>query len=151
MPLISARPSTGAFFSAPSHFVQRHDSGGGSPGCWNILTTVPTKTPSFSTMLNQLSALPVFSSTCSHKPTAVGWPPAGAAHAAELNDTKTAIVRPRNFIATSVHPYRLMAVDCGGLWATFIMPPQNESPRKDIRGLASASASAAVRLRIAAE
>src|SRR5436305_845230 len=55
--------------------------------------------PSLSAMLNQLSGLPVFSSTCSHKPAALGSLVAGAAQARALSETRiTATLR--NFITT---------------------------------------------------
>src|ERR1044072_1995358 len=66
--------------------------------------------PSFSAMLHQLSGLPVFSSTCSHKPAAVGcWLTAGAAQARALTATRMATT-PGNFIdhlsSRSIHLYR---------------------------------------------
>src|ERR1700736_4244707 len=77
--------------------------------------------PSFSTMLNQLSALPDFSSTCSHKPVAVGSLATGAARTAVFNAiTAPIVIEIRSFIATSsvvigVPPTTFMAGDCGDL------------------------------------
>src|ERR1700730_11492280 len=87
--------------------------------------------PSFSTMLNQLSALPDFSSTCSHKPVAVGSLATGAARTAVFNAiTALIVIEIRSFIATSsvvigVPPTTFMAGDCGDL-------PANKSPRKNV-------------------
>src|SRR6185295_5801813 len=53
--------------------------------------------PSFSAMLNQLSAAPVLSSTCSHRPAALGSLTAGAAQARAFRATRTATT-PRHFI-----------------------------------------------------
>src|SRR3954452_11702714 len=55
--------------------------------------------PSFSAMLNQLSGLPVLSSTCSHRPVALGSLVAGAAQARALSETRMAATL-RNFITT---------------------------------------------------
>src|SRR3954454_1916892 len=87
-------------------------------------------------MLNQLSALPDFSSTCSHKPTAVGSLPAGAGSTALFNAMTATIVSGINsFIATSyvvvgVPPTAFMARDCGDLPAKSTSkqkPPEERS------------------------
>src|SRR5258708_2733030 len=85
-------------------------------------------------MLNQLSALPDFSSTCSHKPTAVGSLTAVAAQAAEFNAiTAPIVIEISSFIATSyvvVPPATFMAGDCGDLSARSTSkqkPPEERS------------------------
>src|SRR5205085_2272660 len=70
-------------------------------------------------MLNQLSGWPVLSSTCSHKPAAVGSLTAGAAQAAAFRKMKAATMQ-RRFILTSRISRRacvsiLCGPDCGGL------------------------------------
>src|SRR6185295_2596871 len=103
-------------------------------------------------MWNQLSVLPDFSSTCSHRPTAVGSLAAGAAEAAFSVSVKPIVSAERNFMRSLTTRAALIAF----LWRESVVisrrdlpPDRNEKPPEPRSGGSKRQAEA-LRSRIAA-